>query len=164
MSASPIAAANVELIDRFYSAFQARDAESMNACYAPDIKFSDPVFGPLEGDRVRAMWRMLNRPGGGGLELTYQLGDVDESQGTATWQAKYKAPNTGRPVENHISSRVWFNGGLIERQEDTFDLWLWASQALGPVGRLLGWTPMIKGAIRKQALASLDKYIRESGA
>src|ERR1700730_1362493 len=163
MSASP-AAGNAELIDRFYSAFQRRDAEAMNACYATDIKFSDPVFGPLEGDRVRAMWRMLNRPGGSGLDLTYQLGEVDDATGTATWQAKYKAPNTGRPVENHITTRVWFADGLIVRQEDTFDLWLWASQALGTVGRLFGWTPMVKGAIRKQALAGLDKYIRESAA
>ena len=161
MTPSP-AAANAELIDSFYRAFQRRDADAMNACYAADIKFSDPVFGPLEGDRVRAMWRMLNRPGGGGLDLTYQLGEVDEATGTATWQAKYKAPNTGRAVENHITSRVWFADGLIARHEDTFDLWLWASQALGPVGRLFGWTPMVQGAIRKQALAGLDRYIRES--
>lgn len=164
MNAASPASGNAQLVDRFYQAFQQRDAEAMNACYAPDIKFSDPVFGPLEGDRVRAMWRMLNRPGGGGLELTYQLGVVDDSTGTATWQAKYKAPSTGRPVENHITSRVWFADGLIARQEDTFDLWRWASQALGPVGQVLGWTPMIKGAIRKQALASLDKYIRESAS
>jgi ketosteroid isomerase-like protein len=162
MSASS-SASNAELIDRFYRAFQARDAEAMNACYAPDIKFSDPVFGPLEGDRVRAMWRMLNRPGGSGLELAFQVGEVDESTGTATWQARYRAPNTGRPVENHITTRVWFADGLIARQEDTFDLWLWASQALGTMGRLLGWTPMLKATIRKQALASLDKYIHESG-
>ena len=31
------------------------------------------------------------------------------------------------------------------------------------MGRVLGWTPMLKATIRKQALASLDKYIRESG-
>ena len=89
----------------------------MNACYAPDIKSSDPVFGPLEGDRARAMWQMLNRPGGGGLELQHQVGAVDASGGNATWQAQYAAPGTGRPVDNHITSKFWFADGLIVRDE-----------------------------------------------
>src|SRR5437870_11238888 len=131
----------------------------MGGCCAAGITFTDPVFGRLEGERAGAMWRMLNQPGGGGLELTYQLGEVDSTSGTATWQAKYKAPNTGRPVENNITSRFWFADGLIVRQEDTFDLWKWAAMALGPTGRLMGWSPMIQGAIRKRALSNLDKFI-----
>jgi ketosteroid isomerase-like protein len=153
--------ANVALINRFYTAFQKRDADGMNACYAPGIRFSDPVFGALEGDRARAMWQMLNRPGGGGLELHYQVGAVDETTGNATWQAQYAAPGTGRPVDNRITSNFWFGDGLIVRQEDTFDLYRWASMALGPVGRLLGWTPIIQGQIRKTATANLDKFITD---
>jgi ketosteroid isomerase-like protein len=45
--------ANTKLINRFYTAFQKRDADAMNACYAPGIRFSDPVFGALEGDRAQ---------------------------------------------------------------------------------------------------------------
>jgi hypothetical protein len=99
-----------------------------------------------------------------GLELAYQLGGVNDATGTAAWQAKYRAPNTRRPVENHITSRFWFADGLIVRQEDTFDLWKWASMALGPTGRLLGWSPMVQGAIRKRALANLDKFIAAEAA
>ena len=51
--------ANAELIGRFYAAFQARDAEGMVACYAADVRFSDPVFPALVGERAKAMWRML---------------------------------------------------------------------------------------------------------
>jgi ketosteroid isomerase-like protein len=164
MSGVTTSAANTKLITSFYEAFRKRDAEAMGACYAPGIRFTDPVFGPLEGERARAMWRMLNQQGGGGLQLTYQLGGVDDSSGTATWQAKYKAPTTGRPVENNITSRFWFAEGLIVRQEDAFDLWKWAAMALGPTGRLMGWSPMIKGAIRKRALANLDKFIEAEAA
>lgn len=163
-SVTAAAKANQDTVSRFYAAFQDRDAAAMNACYAPDIKFSDPVFGPLEGDRARAMWQMLNRPGGGGLELQYQVGAVDDSTGNATWQAQYAAPGTGRPVDNHITSRFWFIDGLIVQQEDTFDLWRWASMALGPLGRLLGWTPMVQGRIRKGAAANLDKFIKDTTA
>jgi ketosteroid isomerase-like protein len=158
------AATSAKLITAFYEAFRRRDADGMAACYAPGIEFSDPVFGRLEGERARAMWRMLNQPGGGGLELTYQLGAVDDATGTASWQAKYKAPSTGRPVENHITSRFWFAGGLIARQEDAFDLWKWASMALGPAGRLFGWTPMVQGAIRRRALANLNAFMGASAA
>src|SRR5438309_9733059 len=99
--------ANAELINRFYTAFQKRDADAMNACYAPGIKFSDPVFGALEGDRARAMWKMLAGRSAG-LELTYQVVAVDEANGSAIWEAKYDFSQTGRKVDNRISSKFWF--------------------------------------------------------
>ncbi len=151
---------NEAVINRFYQAFQKRDAAGMNACYAPDISFRDPVFGPLQGDRARAMWSMLTGNPESTLTLAYQVVEVDDSAGTATWQAQYNFPATGRRVDNHITSRFWFEDGLIKRQEDTFDLWKWASMALGPRGQLLGWLPPLQNAIRKQAQGNLVDYIR----
>jgi hypothetical protein len=55
----------------------------------------------------------------------------------------------------------WFEDGLIKRQEDTFDLWKWASMALGPRA-LLGWLPPVQNAIRKQAQRSLADYIKSN--
>jgi ketosteroid isomerase-like protein len=40
---------NEALIERFYRAFQARDAATMGTCYHPDIVFSDPAFPELRG-------------------------------------------------------------------------------------------------------------------
>ena len=154
-------ATNEAVINRFYQAFQKRDGAGMNACYAPGISFRDPVFGPLQGDRARAMWSMLTSNPESTLKLTYEVGEVDDSTGTATWVAKYKFPTTGRDVENHVTSRFWFEDGLIKRQEDTFDLWKWASMALGPRGQLLGWLPPVQGAIRKQAVVGLERFIKK---
>ena len=50
---------NAQLITRFYEAFQRLDAEAMARCYAPEVRFSDPAFGELNGDDARDMWRML---------------------------------------------------------------------------------------------------------
>ena len=50
---------NAELIRRFYRAFQQLDAEGMAACYADDVRFSDPVFQNLRGGEAADMWRML---------------------------------------------------------------------------------------------------------
>jgi ketosteroid isomerase-like protein len=148
------------VINRFYLAFQKRDAAAMNACYAPDISFHDPVFGLLQGDPARAMWRMLTSNPESTLTLAYQVLEVGDSTGIATWQAQYNFPATGRHVDNHVTSRFWFEDGLIKRQEDTFDLWKWASMALGPRGRLLGWLRPVQNAIRKQAHANLADYIK----
>lgn len=150
---------NERLINRFYQAFQKLDAIGMISCYAANVRFSDPVFGTLQGDRAGAMWKMLAGRSQG-LELTYQVGAVDDATANATWQAKYVFSQTGRKVDNHISSKFWIENGLIARQEDTFDLWRWAGMALGSRGQLLGWAPPVQAAIRKQAAAGLEKFIQ----
>src|SRR5205807_9783064 len=58
-SVRPMAHPNDELIQRFYAAFARHDGDSMAACYAPDARFSDPVFTDLRGEEPGAMWRML---------------------------------------------------------------------------------------------------------
>jgi ketosteroid isomerase-like protein len=149
---------NRAVIDRFYTAFQRHDAATMNACYAPDVRFRDPVFEQLKGDEARGMWSMLHSRNSG-LELTYEIGKVSDAEGEASWVAKYRFPATGRDVENHVQSHFWFKDGLVTRQEDHFNLWQWAAMALGARGRLLGWAPPVQGAIRKQARGNLDKFL-----
>src|SRR6185436_12063916 len=80
--------ANAELLTRFYEAFSRRDAEGMVACYADDVRFSDPVFPDLKGDRAKGMWRMLCERG---KDLTLEFRDVtaEGDKGTAHWEAKY---------------------------------------------------------------------------
>ena len=53
------AAQNEALIKRFYAAFAALDADTMQACYAPDASFEDPVFKLQGREQIGAMWRML---------------------------------------------------------------------------------------------------------
>ena len=52
-----------------------------------------------------------------------------------------------------------FADGLISDHRDRFDLYAWARQAIGPVGVLLGWTPMIQGRIRAQARQGLEEFM-----
>ena len=44
--------ANEQLLENFYTAFQAKDPASMAACYDPSIHSSDPVFPDLHGSQV----------------------------------------------------------------------------------------------------------------
>lgn len=149
--------APAELITRFYSAFQRRDAEGMAACYAPDVRFSDPVFPALRGKEAGDMWRMLLARG---KDLRVEFSDVRVTSegGAAHWEAWYTFTATGKPVHNIIEARFTFAGDLIVTHTDTFDLYRWSRQALGVKGLLLGWTPLVRSAIRAQAAKGLARF------
>lgn len=151
-------ARNTAVIERLYAALDAGDAETAAACYAADADFSDPVFADLHGPEIGGMWRMLTARSG---DMSIELLDhrADKTHGSARWRATYTFSQTGRPVVNLIDATFEFSGGRISRHNDDFDLYRWARQALGPVGLALGWTPIVKGGIRKKARASLDGYL-----
>ncbi|QKE64286.1 nuclear transport factor 2 family protein [Aquipseudomonas campi] len=148
---------NAELISRFYQAFQQLDAETMAACYAEDVQFSDPAFSDLRGRDAGDMWRMLTARAQN-FSLTFDSVQADDQQGSARWVATYLFSKTGNTVVNHIQANFRFADGKIVEHRDSFDLWRWARQALGTKGLLLGWTPLVQGAIRKQAMAGLRAW------
>ena len=154
--------ANAALIHRFYDSFAALDATGMQACYHPDVVFSDPAFGELRGKQAGAMWAMLC---GRAKDLQVTASDVeaDDQRGRAHWEAHYTFGQTGRPVHNRIDAEFEFADGLIIRHTDRFDFYAWARQALGPAGLLLGWTPFLQKQVRDRARYGLDKYMRENG-
>jgi ketosteroid isomerase-like protein len=148
---------NEELITRFYSAFAAGDHETMAACYSDEATFSDPVFPRLDAEQARAMWRMFCT---GGNEIQVSFGDVeaDERRGGASWSATYAFPKTGRRVDNEISAEFEFAEGKIVRHRDRFDLYRWTRMALGPLGLLLGWSPLVQNQVRAQASTQLKRF------
>lgn len=153
--------AHAELITRFYSAFQKRDAQAMAACYHPDVEFSDPVFQDLRGPRAGAMWRMLCERGKD-LRIEFSGVEADDRSGRAHWDAWYTFSGTGRAVLNRIDARFEFQDGLIRRHTDTFDFHRWAGQALGLPGRLLGGTAFLQNKIRRTAMQGLDAFLTKS--
>jgi len=148
-----------EIITRFYTAFAARDHDTMARCYAADAHFTDPVFTDLHGPSVAAMWRMLCERA---TDLRITFGDVTATgdAGAAHWEAWYTYSATSRPVHNVIGAAFTFRDGLIVRHVDRFDLYAWARQALGLRGLLLGWAPPVQAAIRRGAAQALSKAMR----
>lgn len=150
--------AHAQTIERFYRAFQQRDAAAMAACYHADVCFSDPVFTDLRGDQARAMWAMLCTRGKD-LRLEFRDARADDRSGSAHWEAWYTFSGTGRSVHNVIDATFEFRDGLISRHTDRFDLHRWAGQALGPVGKLLGGFGFLQNKIRTQASRNLDEWM-----
>lgn len=149
--------ANEALIHRFYEALAAHDGATMAACYAKDATFRDPVF-TLAGAHVGNRWTMLCERGGDSLVVRHEGVQAGATDGSARWQADYPFSATGRQVCNRIEAKFTFRDGLIARHEDAFDCYAWTRMALGPVGTLLGWTPLIQGKVRRTAAAQLAKW------
>ena len=145
------------LVRDFYAAFARHDAEAMARCYHADVFFTDPVFPALRGQDAGDMWRMLLSRAKD-LEVSLDEASADDEGGRAKWTARYTFTKTGRPVVNRIDAMFAFRDGLIVRHYDNFSFWRWASQALGPVGKLLGWSLPIKWKVRKEAARSLERY------
>jgi uncharacterized protein len=159
-----VATLNETLVERFYAAFANCDGAGMAACYTPDVEFSDPVFTDLHGPEAGAMWRMLT---GQARDLRVELLEREggDERGSAHWRAHYTFSRTGRPVVNDVHASFHFAGGLIAKHRDEFDFHRWARQALGAPGLLLGWTPLLRSSVRKQARAGLDEFMsREASA
>lgn len=150
--------ANGELITMLYNAFGERDHQTMAACYHPTATFSDPVFTHLEGEEIAAMWRMLVTRGVD-LEITFDGVEADDTRGKAHWEARYTFTATGRKVHNKIDAVFTFDDGQIIGHVDHFDLYRWSRMAIGPLGWLLGWTPLLRRRIRRQARQQLHRFM-----
>jgi ketosteroid isomerase-like protein len=146
---------NASVIRELYEALDRHDGETMARQYAPNGRFKDPAFGELSGAEAGDMWRMLT---GRSEDLRVNLAEhsADGDSGTAHWIATYTF-STGRPVVNDIHARFRFRDGLILDHEDSFSLWRWARQALGPPGLILGLPPM-NLLVRRRARGELTQF------
>lgn len=147
-----------KLLEDFYKAFQAADAEKMASLYHDDITFEDPAFGVLQGERARNMWRMLMARSDGNTNITFNVLKSDASGGEVKWEAKYKFGATGRQVHNKIHARIKIKDGKIFDHRDKFDFWKWSRMAMGGAGIFLGWTGFFKKRVRGAVHKALDKY------
>jgi limonene-1,2-epoxide hydrolase len=148
-----------KIITSFYEAFSKGKADEMVSYYHSDIVFEDPAFGRLKGDEAKAMWKMLIERSKGNIKISFSNVNAVGNNGSASWEAAYIFGPEKRKVVNKIGATFEFKDDKIIRHTDSFNVWKWASQALGWKGWLLGWTPIMKKQIQKQSRALLRKYM-----
>ncbi|WP_405325501.1 nuclear transport factor 2 family protein [Leeuwenhoekiella sp. LLG6367-2.1] len=152
---------NEELLNTFYKSFKDHNPKEMTACYGKNITFTDPAFGHIKGDRVRAMWHMLIERGGDDLTIKYEDIQADDYTGSAKWVATYYFGPNRRKVVNHVVGTFYFQNGKILQHTDHFDLWKWSRQALGVKGILLGWSDYMKLKIQQESSKKLSLYLQK---
>lgn len=145
-------------IEKFYTAFQNRNAEEMCAYYHENIEFEDAAFGKLKGERAKNMWRMLCQ-NAKDLKIEFSNIHIIGNKATAHWEAYYTFSQTGRKVHNSIDARFEFKDGKIIKHIDTFNIHKWAKQAMGFKGLLLGGTSFFKKKLNEQTNKLLDKFM-----
>lgn len=149
---------NRAVIERFYTAFQHLDADTMADCYHTDIQFHDPVFKTLNGKDAVDMWRMLVTRGGATLKIAFSDIHADEQKGEAKWEATYLFNKTNRNVHNKIKASFLFRDGKIIQHHDHFDFWKWSKMAFGTPGFLFGWTKVFQEKVSVESLRALKKF------
>ncbi len=159
VDAAPAAHPHLELIEEFYAAFARLDGEGMADCYSPFARFSDPVFTDLRDEEPGAMWRMLT---GRARDLEVRLleHEADDERGRARWVADYTF-STGNRVHNDVLARFRFEDGLIVEHVDTFSFYAWSRQAMGGIGRVIGWSPLLRNMVRSKAMGDLRTFMAE---
>ncbi len=144
-------------VQRLYDGFLAKDGDAMEACYAKDATFRDEVFDLHGAEEIGAMWKMLLARG---ADLTLEVSGIraDATAGAAHWEADYTFSATKRKVHNVIEASFVLRDGLIQQHVDQFDFWSWTRQALGPVGLVAGWTPMVRSKVQNEAARGLETW------
>ncbi len=151
---------HIELVEKFYTAFQNKDAETMISCYHKELEFEDPAFGALDYEKTCAMWRMLVEAGKD-LEISFKNVWSENEFGGADWEAKYTFGKTGRKVHNKIDAKFLFKDSLIVGHRDYFPFYKWSKMALGTPAIFLGWTSFFQKKVREQVLGRLARYMAE---
>ena len=133
------------IIEKFYQALEILDAEGMIEYYHNEIKFEDPAFGVLRGEKAKNMWRMLcnNQKGKDFKVKSSDIGFINQ-KGKAHWEAYYTFSKTGRKVHNIVNAEFEFKDGKIINHIDKFNLYRWSKQASGFNGFLFGWTIFLR--------------------
>jgi len=158
------AAGHLRTVQALYAAFERRDGEAMQACYAQQATFDDAVFSLHGAHEIGGMWRMLCRSARKRSRDEWQFRAdgfaVEGERGRAHWEATYLYGPADRLVHNVVDAEFEFGAdGLILHHTDRFDFPVWARQALGLPGQLFGWSPWMRRFVRKQAADKLARFL-----
>lgn len=143
------------IMEQFYDAFSRRNPADMNCFYTNNIYFSDPIFGLLDGDKVKEMWKFMCA---NTLELSLlhrNFSDRGDHYFTYEWVANYRFLPTGKKVLLKAKAYMKIENGEIIEHSDAYSFYKWVRQAYGIPGWLLGWSSVFKKRVRKKMLKQI---------
>ena len=92
------------------------------------------------------------------LEVDVKILEDTPDRARVDWTARYTFTPTKRVVVNRVHTRMVIAAGKIVQQVDDFSFWRWSGQALGWKGWLLGFTPLVRDKVQRQAAKSLTEF------
>ena len=127
------------------------------------------MFALQGAEQIGAMWQMVCqtiRNGGQAVWRleTHEVEAAGGERGSARWEARYRSGAAGRMVHNVVEAEFTFEDGLIVTHAESYDFWRWSRQALGSTGLMMGWTPMLRNQVRRQAQGKLERFLAHRAA
>jgi hypothetical protein len=111
--------------ETFFKAFGGRDLNTLEAAYAPDVKFKDDMFTLTKRSSVMKMWEGAPPFKAFNAEIL----SVKGNEVTAKWTCDYEM--FGNKIHNVIESKLTFDDqGRITSQQENWDEKKWMKQAL----------------------------------
>ncbi|HEY3098791.1 MAG TPA: nuclear transport factor 2 family protein [Methylomirabilota bacterium] len=116
----------MNLVQRFATAFNARDVDGLLACFTERASYTDNFFGEHSGrDGLRAMFERMFREG---REYVWRMDSIVETPASAAaeWTFAYVVTDAvprsaGRKVRFRGMSIFELDGGRIARYREYFD-------------------------------------------
>jgi hypothetical protein len=148
---------NVVLLERFYTGIQNSDIAAIRTCYAPNVVLLRP-----------GLWRATRRQDGSdvGHVIQPRRAPADHLQrpirrrlhrlGTLGSPLRVRQDRAPGPQPDHL--RISLRRARVAEHRDSFRVYRWAAMAIGPVGRLAGWTPLLRSALHKETVRLLDRF------
>ncbi len=127
--AAPPAAApsgpQVDIANRFYTAFCSHDFDTMESLYDPDVKWKDTLTSFDSRSGTMGMWRALAAQDPS-AKFSYRIVSAQGDQVVVNWLADYHL--FGNPVHNDVEATLVIKNGLIVQHTDVYSWDKWASQ------------------------------------
>src|SRR5581483_7186910 len=92
---------NVDIANRFYTAFCTRDDDTLESLYSPDVKWKDTITSFDSREGVMGMWRALAKSD---AKFTYKIVSAQGDQVVVNWLADYHL--FGQPIHNDIMATL----------------------------------------------------------
>lgn len=148
-------AMKTQTIQKLYEALSNKNHVAMSALYHPQASFTDGIFN-VKGKKIEGMWHFM---GTIAQDFSLKVNSIEEKGDhfEVKWESFYKLGENN--IHNVLQTKIKFQNNQIIDQQDSFSFYRIASQTGGLKGRLLGWLPAAKEAIKGKMVAAFDKFL-----
>jgi hypothetical protein len=160
---------NEDIVNKFFSCYQAHDYLGMQSCLDENVKFSDFAFD-IQGKQVRAMWHWFcvsYPPREKPVSVPeFEIVNANNDTVLAKYRVNYLYGDKQRPVDYVIEANFKLQDEKIIEQKDEFSSiseFEFAEMAFGFPVQLLALTPLLRVVVRKKAAQKLSQFMQDRG-
>lgn len=154
-AAAATSTAPLDVVTRFYNAFEVGDFNTLEKLYAPDVHWQDTIFSYTGRENVMGVWRFEIYLSKGG-KISYKIVSTEGNTVVVSWSDDYSF--FGEPVSHAITATLVVENGQIVRHTEDYSWDEWAKQAF-PYLKSFPETPVGKAVVEGALRAFVYTYV-----